>query len=249
MTYNWSLPNLAPLLVPWLAVLVLLALKPNRRASAWWIWLPLGLFAAVEAALSGSFGFLPESATDMLVGLVTALGFGLAAVWLLATYLVQRYRVVTWLCILAALIGFSALTFAAKQSWDPEALAGAVALLIVSFVLSLALTLASVFCRSRYRPIRLLMWLLIALLGMWTVLSAPFVVIGLILSHAGLSGSAVLGVTMGVLITAGISGAIFLPFLVLSFANTLFRERLKQLLHVKIEAPPVVSAAPSPDQT
>ena len=41
--YYWVLPNIAPMLLPWLAILGLLAAKPNRCAAAWLIWLATGL--------------------------------------------------------------------------------------------------------------------------------------------------------------------------------------------------------------
>ena len=50
VTYNWVLPSVAPLLLPWLVILGLLALKPNRRAAAWLIWLPLGCVIAFTLA-------------------------------------------------------------------------------------------------------------------------------------------------------------------------------------------------------
>jgi hypothetical protein len=34
VAYDWALPGVAPLLLPWLVILGLLTLKPNRCASA-----------------------------------------------------------------------------------------------------------------------------------------------------------------------------------------------------------------------
>ena len=42
---NWTTAGLVPQFLPWLAMLGLLALKPNRGWSAWWIWLPLACLA------------------------------------------------------------------------------------------------------------------------------------------------------------------------------------------------------------
>jgi hypothetical protein len=43
-------------------------------------------------------------------------------------------------------------------------------------------------------------------------------------------------------VSTGITFGVMLPFLVLSFANNLYRERLKGLLHLGgAEAPPVVT--------
>jgi hypothetical protein len=52
-----------------------------------------------------------------------------------------------------------------------------------------------------------------------------------------------------VLCTTGISFGLLLPFLILSFANAFYRERLKDLLHLGREAPPPVIAPPLPTAT
>ena len=68
-------PALAPLLLPWLAMLGLLALKPNRCAAAWWIWLPLGCVIAFTLAL---LPVLPSGA-NFFLDVIAALAVGLAA--------------------------------------------------------------------------------------------------------------------------------------------------------------------------
>jgi hypothetical protein len=51
---------------------------------------------------------------------------------------------------------------------------------------------------------------------------------------------------MVVAVAAGISFGVLLPFLVLSFGNGFYRERLKGLLHLGgALAPPVITAPPS----
>ncbi len=83
VAYNWVLPGIAPLLLPWLAILGLLVLKPNRCAAAWLIWLPLGCVIAFTLAL---LPILPAG-TDFFLDVIAALAVGLAAVWLLSDYL------------------------------------------------------------------------------------------------------------------------------------------------------------------
>ena len=101
--YNWALPGIAPLLLPWLAILGLLALKPNRCAAAWLIWLPLGCVIAFTLPPP----ILP-SGTDFFLDVIAALAVGLAAVWLLSNYLRRPHRLLTFLCVLLALAGFKA---------------------------------------------------------------------------------------------------------------------------------------------
>ena len=110
--YDWVLPSIAPLLVPWLAILGLLALKPNRCAAAWLIWLPLGCLIGLTLALPP----LVPSGTEFFLDVISALAAGLGAVWLLSNYLRRQHRFVTFLCVLFALAGFSALAFVSQQS-------------------------------------------------------------------------------------------------------------------------------------
>ena len=121
IAYNWVLPSIAPLLLPWLAILALLALKPNRGWSAWWIWLPLACLAAgchcLELALRSSDTGLPEGMLGVFLEVPVAWGFGLAALWLLASYLGDCGRFRTFLGSVAVLAAFMVFSFAARVGW------------------------------------------------------------------------------------------------------------------------------------
>ena len=151
MAYTWVMPSVAPVLLPWLALLGLLALKPNRNAAAWLIWLPVGCALAVT--------LLPlslPSAFNSLLDVLAALVFGVAAVWLLSTYLRQSHRWVTFFCVLFALAGFSLLAFLSKQSTnlsDFEWLPFAIVLGVGVLTSAVALTIGGWICRRRF-PIR-----------------------------------------------------------------------------------------------
>ena len=56
VVYDWVPPSLMPQFLPWLAILALLLLKPNRCASAWWIWVPLACVAGVACAAAVGAG-------------------------------------------------------------------------------------------------------------------------------------------------------------------------------------------------
>ena len=109
--YDWVLPSVAPVLLPWLMVLGLLALKPNRCVAAWLIWLPLGCVLALTAMPPT---FLPGG-TNFFLDVIAALGLGLAAIWLVAGYCRRQHRFITFLCVLLALVSFSALAAVLKQ--------------------------------------------------------------------------------------------------------------------------------------
>ena len=116
VVYDWTMPSLMPQVLPWLAILALLLLKPNRRASAWWIWVPLACVASVANAPQSLLELLPSSQLEMFLELIGALGFGLAAVWLLSSYLGWKHRMLAFLGILLAQAVFSLLA-----SWSDKA--------------------------------------------------------------------------------------------------------------------------------
>ncbi len=107
---------------------------------------------------------------------------------------------------------------------------------------AVALSLGGLICRGRYRPLGLYVWLLILLAVVWLVIAAPFFLFALMTSggtdwveriHCSRSG--------------GGDGQFrdLLPFLILSSASPFYRERLKALLQLEPETPPVM--APLPD--
>ena len=61
---------------------------------------------------------LPSSQFEIFLDLIGALGFGLAAVWLLSSYLGWKHRMLAFLGILLAQGGFSVLAFAVRQGWE-----------------------------------------------------------------------------------------------------------------------------------
>ena len=242
--YNWVLPSATPQLLPWLAILGLLMLKPNRRAAAWLIWLPLGCVAV----------FTLEQPVVLPAGLnpfwdaIAALAFGLAAVWLVANYLRRSHRILTFLSVLLALAGFSALALVASQnvrSLNQIALATGIMLAVAALTTSAALGVGTLICRRRYRPSGLYLWLFISLTFAWLALAAPFFVIAVIASGGNVPPDSWNGFFVPVLAMALATFATLLPFLILSSASPFFRERLQAILHIKPAAPPVLNVPPA----
>jgi hypothetical protein len=239
--YNWTVPSLMPLLLPWLAILLLLILKPNRCAQAWWIWLPLGCLVLLGSVMQSSSNFLPSSILDLFLEVVIALAFGLAAVWLLSTYMGRKHRFLTFLGLLLALAGFSVLSFVVRQGSDlleRETLQSGILLAACVLVISVAVSLAGLLCRRRYRPVRFSLWLVAFLVVVWSVIVTPFFVVALVANGGGIP---VMALVASVLTMTGITFVLLLPFLILSFTSSFFRERLKGLLHMEVGIPPKLS--------
>jgi hypothetical protein len=121
-----------------------------------------------------------------------------------------------------------------------------VPLAISVLVVAAAVLLAGLACRGRYRPQGLYLWIFLSLLALWLVILMPFFAFAMIVSGGQLPWQEFF---LMVLVLTAVSFGVLLPFLVLSSANSLFRERLKLLLHTEREAPPPVlppELAPSP---
>jgi hypothetical protein len=229
-TYVWTPPSLFPHLLPWLAVVGLLVLRPNRTAQAWWIWLPLAWVMGLEAGLRPVLRSAPSMQLEVMLQVFDSLAFGIVAVWLLAPRLQHRLRFRVFLKMLLTTVLMSVFAYAARQDWDAAELAVVyLAYLGVCVLASVsALSLAGWVCRHRYRPLTLSLWLLGCNVAVWLLLATPLFVMALL--HVGIgSWPELFG---GVLAFGAATFATMLPFLILAFANRFFRERLKALLGV-----------------
>jgi hypothetical protein len=257
-----------PPLLPWLAILALLALKPNRGWSAWWIWLPLvGLATGwhyLELGIESSNSDMPKGAFEVLFDIPVALAFGFAALWLLASYLGHRHRLTAFFSAWFLLVVFSVFSFVAMAGWDqavepimglldPRQFAntagvGAMAmplllpLALLALVVAAAVLLGGLACRGRGGSFRLSGWLCLSLAAVWVALAAAL--------HFLCPTALPFNIELGPLLFLGLFMALFtlamlLPFLILSAASPFFRQRLKALLRVQPGTPPAI--APLPD--
>ena len=244
VTYDWMLPNLVRPLLAWVVVLSLLLLKPNRCCPAWWVLVPMAVLAGGAQTLLGLTP-LGSSGDGLFLEGINAMAFGLAAVWLLAPFLARKHRFVTFLCFLPVMAIFSAITFALRQDWTESgsltfAMVG-VFLTLAVLVMALALFLTGLVCRRSYRPLAVSLWLLAMTVGVWFLIAAPIFAIGTLASGGSAPWLEFCG---GLLMIAGVCFAIVLPFLLLSFFNALYRDRLKSLLHLEPPLPPSLPEPP-----
>jgi hypothetical protein len=240
--YDWVMPSLMPQVLPLLAILALLMLKPNRCASAWWILVPLACVGGVACLPEPVLEFLPSSQFEIFLELIGALGFGLAAVWLLSSYLGWKHRMLAFLgtLLVQGVFGtFACLVRQGSEGLGAETLQIGMFLTASVLVIAVALTLTGLVCRGRYGWLRLSLWLMAALVVIWLLVIGPFFVIALISSGGSVPVLALFGFVGA---AAGITFGVLLPFLVLSFANEFYRERLKALLHLgRAAMPPVIT--------
>jgi hypothetical protein len=248
VSYDWTRPSVLPPLLPWLGVLLLLVLRPNRVASAWWIWLPLGCVFVVEAAMGVLLEFIPSEAIDLFRQVVHALAFGVVAIWLTAPYLASQFRFLAFLKMLLVQGGACLFVWLLQQNWsefDDEQGAALISLGVLSLVVVGALCLAGFHCRQGFRPVRFMLSL-----GLWVLAGVALAVLPFALFAAVSQGAEVwLPFGISILVGAGVCFALLLPFLVLCLANHFYREGLRELLRMGVAAAPpflVPGSAPAP---
>jgi len=242
--YAWVPPSFIPLLVPWLGVLLLLLLKANRSGQAWLIWLPLFAVFAIQMALRPALSLLPSEMFGMFLDVISALAFGLAAVWLTGHAYGPRHRLLGFLGMLGVMAGFgiaaAAVMHTADGSWE-QTLPTGILLAFCILVVPAAMSLGGLCSRHQYRPAALFLWLLLWLPVVALVLIMPFFAFASLASGGGVLWGELLG---GILILAGVCLGTLIPFLILSFANGFYRGRLQALLRLGgDEAPPTLSPA------
>jgi hypothetical protein len=240
----WERASPLPALVPWLMVGVLLLLRPNRSPQAWWVALPLVLVTAVLAVLRGLLApVLPSEAAETFSEILSALSFGLAALWLLSPYMGRKSRLVAFVAMGLTLAGAGAVTAAVRADWTREASEQFVLMMapvVLGGLVALAMSLASLTCRRDYRPWRF-SWRLI---GWLAVLPSLLAVVGMVLDGGpppwGKLALFVVGTALVLFLTA-------LPFLALSFTQPFYRERLQALLRAPVVTDTLAPApAPTP---
>jgi hypothetical protein len=235
----WKMPNLLPALLPWLVLLALLALPSNRNARAWWIWAPLAALTLLGGGLGAAADALDNEAFGYSLHAAFAAAFGLAAVWLLGATLARRWRVLGIVLTTLSFAAVSLLAFIANPLWEQvlELSYLVVFWLLSGVVFAGALSLTGWLCRRQFSSVRVLLLLPFCLWCMWLVAGSllAWVVAFVSGSHFDWSDFAV-----GSVVLALVSFGVILPFLILSFTCSLYRERLKRLLRL-----PAVDSLPA----
>ena len=197
--------------------------------------------------------FSANDYTDLgyTVQTVVTASFGLAAIWLLSSALARRGRVVglAALSLAFALVGLLALFVSpvAEELLDLSRWEWLLLIYLLLFwwlsglVFAGALNLTGWISRRRFGGVRVSLRLLFWLCALWVPATALIGLVGTLV-YGGRFEWLYLFLVAGVL--SLVSFVLLLPFLILSFTNAFYRERLRALLRLPAESvpPPPVSA-------
>jgi hypothetical protein len=239
-------------------VALLVLVKPNRRAQAWLIWLPV-LAVSLGWSMLARLLFLSAETAEPLGGFLTALAASWAAVWLLAPWLARR-RILAGLALaMVAMLAVGGVYYASVYGF--RSLGGPEFLSVLHGVGALVLLVATVLgasrCHNAYQPRRFLAWLLLWMTVVPLVVF-PLAVLGTLVATSigseGLPGLLELvSLAAMALISSVIGGAVLgaalymlnLPFLFLAMRNPFYRTRFQDALRLTPAPAGALSAAAS----
>jgi len=254
---EWRCYYHVPSLGLWGVLVALLVLvKPNRRAQAWLIWLPVLAVPLGWSMLARLLFFSAETA-EFLGGFLTALAASWAAVWLLAPWLARR-RILAGLALaMVTMLVVGGVYYASVYEF--RSLGGPEILSVLHVVGALTLLVATVLgayrCRNAYQPRRFLAWLLLWM-TVAPVIGLPLIVLVTLVSTSigseGLPGLIeFVSLAAMALISSLIGGAVLgvalyllnLPFLFLAMRNPFYRTRFQDALRLTPAPAGALSAA------
>lgn len=182
---------------------------------------------------------IPSEIATLFGNSFTALGFGLATTWLLAPLLRQRLRIVAFLASLAATLAGTALAYFAAPTRvrTIETLSFSILTGVCALFGVIALFLAGLMCRRKWRPAVLLAWIAVFEGMLWLLLTAPFILTG--------SGPSWNDFFALILPVAGCCYFVLFVFVLQATAVPSYRERLQMLLQIGTGySPPVLNVLP-----
>lgn len=196
LLYTWSggLPiRFSPRLLPWLAILGLCLLRPNRRLQAWLVWLPVAVVAGLGFGIARWIDPNNEGGRFLAEYLPTALALGWAAALLLGPSLSPQSHRGPFTYLLLTLGIFSLFSLAAGHDWSTETFMQffvAVALEFIVFAVAAALSLAGRSISRRFTAPRLIGWFALWSLVIWLALGIPLVTLTLLSGGEAMAGVA-----------------------------------------------------------
>ncbi len=232
--FNWKWSYSAPGLAIWVAlILAMAAPKANRHPRMLLILIPLVIVNLPLLALKMVSG--PSSVAPEYDTVFHSITVGLAVLWLLMHKFSRLGGFVWFVMSYGLLLAVSCLGI---LSYSTEASQEAIILLTVSAILSMMvlgpLAVARRLCRGMYHPLRFMQRL-----AVWTVVCALLTMYAYVIVMTLSSAKSVPDImTMVMLSFAGlILGlclyALHVPFMILGFKSSFFRERFKTYLRLE----------------
>jgi hypothetical protein len=237
VVYHWKWYQNVPTLALWVILgLAIVLVKANRNHRALLIMLPLLVVGLLWLGFVRLLNF-PSVARVQYDPLFVSYTVGIAVLWLFAHKLGNRNRFVTFLLALLVMIvvGFVGLASYSMDIFSDETTMFLAFLIILALSVLVGYVLAALLCRKRYSGLRFMLWL-----ALWVVVNSVAAMLTFMVIMFLIQGNLPNDLTsmlLQVLVVGLVAGlllyAINLPFMILSFCSSFFRERFYACLRLK----------------
>ncbi len=235
VAYNWKwYYNILPLSLFFTLILLLVFVRANRTPRAWLIFVPLlivNLLWSIFLKVLGT-GSVQTSVFSVLFHSYTV---GIASLWLLGHKIANRRRFITFLLtlVIMAVTGLIGIVSYGMTDFSDEGLAILMCLGVLAFTMLLGFVLAGWMCRNRYSNLRFMLWLalwcevvcLTSMLVFYSIMQAIY--------RFSISLSEILFEVFPAGLIFGLCAyVIVLPYMILAFRSSFYRQRFYGCFHL-----------------
>jgi len=229
VTYTWNFVNNISGLVVWLVLPgVFVLFRENRNRKALMVLVPLFVVNVLWLGIKKATG-MPSSSAAQFDVMFNAFTVGVTIVWLVSHKFVGLNRFVIFLLALIVLdltyvlniFSFSGFAF------DDETIMLTAFFCVAATATVFGFVLTGWRCRRRYTALRFMLWLAVWCIAVCVMAMFIYVAIAfVIMSQSTPSGASFfVQILLVGLIFGGIVYVLLLPFMIMAFKNSLFRER------------------------
>lgn len=236
VVYNWRWYYSIPGLALWVVLIAaFIFIKANRNPQALLILAPLLILNLLWLLFKKVLGMSSSDAQQFDV-LFQSISIGIAVLWLIAHKLGGFNGFVRFclsLCILAVIAVFGTLSY--RTGFSGETSLFLVLLVFMNIILLLAMTASGWLCKRQYLPVRYMLWLgLCTLFGSAVAMIGVFIIGMLFIFPGQPKLMSVIFDVAGVGLIFGVCLYVLnLPYMILAFRSSFFRERFYACLRLK----------------
>ncbi len=233
--YNWKwYYNILPLSLFFTLILLLVFVRANRTPRAWLIFVPLlivNLLWSIFLKVLGA-GSVQTSIFSVLFHSYTV---GIASLWLLGHKIANRRRFTTFFLSLAimTIAGLIGIISYGMTGFNIEGLAILMSLGVLALTMLLGFVLSGLMCRNHYSNLRFMLWL-----ALWCeVVCMASILVFYSIMQAIYRSSISLSEILFEIFPAGLifglcAYVIIVPYMILAFRSSFFRQRFYDCFHL-----------------
>jgi len=240
VAYNWKLYYNLPAIGLWvLLVLAIVLVKGNRNIRSLLVLIPLLTVYLVWLGLEWALG-VESSGKAILDQVAVSLAIGVAILWLLGHKIGSRNRFAAFLLALIVVVAVGvvgALSYGGVD-FSRETVVATVLFGIMILVMLLSFVLTGLSCRKRYSPWRFILWLAVWTVTMAVVFLLGYLVVAMVVLKLGdgrpidMLASILLRVLIAGLVVGACTYGLVIPYMVLVFRSSFYRERFYACLRL-----------------